>query len=185
MIFEKLFPKNIFRSLLFLKSFQKICPWRANFLKWCPVPCPPGGSGGLRPPGISVNYPCLASAAAVPCPRALPPIFFRRNFFVGIFFVGIFSSKFWIRFTAVIAVLTAVSQSQYYCRGQGTSSLLMRQRHINTWMLNPTTCLGMLTALGNHTQVRPYLGFLFFRAILKVKVWFFSLLKIDVTPNID
>ena len=46
---------------------------------------PPGGSGGLGPPGISVNYPCLASAAAVPCPRALPPIFFRPNFFVGIF----------------------------------------------------------------------------------------------------
>ena len=75
---------------------------KANFLKWCrggvwgglppqesplPVPCPPGGSGGLRPPGISVNYPCLASAAAVPCPRALPPIFFRPNFFVGILFV--------------------------------------------------------------------------------------------------
>ena len=69
---------------------------KANFLKWCrggvwgglppqesplPVPCPPGGSGGLRPPGISVHYPCLASAAAVPCPRALPPIFFvRKNF---------------------------------------------------------------------------------------------------------
>ena len=29
---------------------------------------PPGGSGGLGPPGISVNYPCLASAAALPCP---------------------------------------------------------------------------------------------------------------------
>ena len=66
-------------------------------------PClaPGGGLGGLAPSGISVNYPCLASAAAVPCPRALPPIFFRpncfvrifsseffrRNFFVGIFFV--------------------------------------------------------------------------------------------------
>ena len=48
---------------------------KANFLKWCrggvwgglppqetplPVPCPPGGSGGLRPPRISVT-------------RALPP----------------------------------------------------------------------------------------------------------------
>ena len=71
-----------------------------------PVPCPPGGSGGLGPPGISVNYPCLASAAAVPCPRALPQIFFRPNFFVGIcsseffrpnFFVGIFSSEFFRR----------------------------------------------------------------------------------------
>ena len=72
------------------------------------VPCPPGGSGGLRPPGISVNYPCLASLGGrsppipVPCPRALPPIFFRPNFFVRIFsseffrpnlFVRIFSSK--------------------------------------------------------------------------------------------
>ena len=63
---------------------------KANFLKWCrggvwgglppqesplPVPCPPGGSGRLRPPGISVNYPCLASAAAVPCfGGAKPPI---------------------------------------------------------------------------------------------------------------
>ena len=59
-----------------------------------PVPCPQGGSGGLRPPGISVNYPCLASAAAVPCPRALPPIFF---FFVRFFFVRIFSSEFFRR----------------------------------------------------------------------------------------
>ena len=50
------------------------------------VPCPPGGSGGLRPPGISVNYPCLASAAAVPCPRALPPIFFSSEFFRPNFF---------------------------------------------------------------------------------------------------
>ena len=49
-------------------------------------PClAPPGSGGLRPPGISVNYPCLASAAAVPCPSALPPIFFRRNFLRPIF----------------------------------------------------------------------------------------------------
>ena len=67
-------------------------------MKWCPVPCPPGGSGGLAPSGISVNYPCLASAAAVPCPRALPPIFFRpkffrRNFFVRIFFENIFFSS--------------------------------------------------------------------------------------------
>ena len=69
-----------------------------------PVPCPPGGLGGFAPSGISVNYPCLASAAAVPCPRALPPIFFRpnffrpnffrRNFFRRNFFVGIFSSEF-------------------------------------------------------------------------------------------
>ena len=51
---------------------------------------PRGGSGGLRPPGNSVT-------------RALPPIFFRPNFFVRIFsseffrwnfFVGIFSSEF-------------------------------------------------------------------------------------------
>ena len=63
------------------------------------VPCPPGGSGGLGPPGISVNYPCLASAAAVPCPRALPPIFFRPNFFVQIFFVRIFFVRiFFVRF---------------------------------------------------------------------------------------
>ena len=91
---------------------------KANFLKWCrggvwgslppqetplPVPCPPGGSGGLRPAGISVNYPCLASAAAVPCPRALPPIFFvqifsseffRRNFFVRIFLSEFFRLNF-------------------------------------------------------------------------------------------
>ena len=59
---------------------------------------PRGGSGGLRPPGISVNYPCLASAAAVPCPLALPPIFlFVRIFFVLIFFVRIFSSEFFRR----------------------------------------------------------------------------------------
>ena len=82
---------------------------KANFLKWCrggvwgvllpqesplPVPCPPGGSGGLRPPGISVNYPCLASAAAVPCPRALPPNLFSSEFFRRNFFVRIFSSEF-------------------------------------------------------------------------------------------
>ena len=54
---------------------------------------PRGGSGGLRPPGISDNYPCLASAAAVPCPRALPPIFFSSEFFRPNFFVGIFSSE--------------------------------------------------------------------------------------------
>ena len=55
---------------------------------------PGGGLGGLRPPGISVNYPCLASAAAVPCPRALPPIFFRPNFFVGIFSPEFFRRNF-------------------------------------------------------------------------------------------
>ena len=54
------------------------------------MPCPPGGSGGLGPPGISVNYPCLASAAAVPCPRALPPIFFRPKFFRPNFFRPMF-----------------------------------------------------------------------------------------------
>ena len=59
-----------------------------------PVPCPRGGSGGLRPPGISVNYPCLASAAAVPCPRALPPIFFRPNCFVRIFSSEFFRRNF-------------------------------------------------------------------------------------------
>ena len=67
-------------------------------LKWCrggvwgglppqesllPVPCPPGGSGGLGPPGISVNYPCLAPAATMPCPRFFSeffrPIFFRTS----------------------------------------------------------------------------------------------------------
>ena len=45
-----------------------------------PVPCPPGGVWGASPPR-NLRYPCLASAAAVPCPRALPPIFFVRKFF--------------------------------------------------------------------------------------------------------
>ena len=118
------FPPSAIRTANFFvgrsrfKSFQKICPkgkffemvsWgglgRLAPLRNLRYPClaPRGGSGGLRPPGISVNYPCLASAAAVPCPRALPPIFFRPNFFVGIFsseffrrnfFVGIFLSEF-------------------------------------------------------------------------------------------
>ena len=74
---------------------------KANFLKWCRG----GVWGGLPPSGISatcalppagvwgaspsrnLRYPRLASAATMPCPRALPPIFFRPNFFVGIFFV--------------------------------------------------------------------------------------------------
>ena len=99
---ESNFVKKMFSAVFFFSwgglggrsrsnHFKKFA--KANFLKWCrggvwgglppqetplPVPCPPGGSGGLRPPGISVNYPCLASAAAVPCPRALPPIFFVR-----------------------------------------------------------------------------------------------------------
>ena len=68
---------------------------KANFLKWCrggvwgglppqesplPVPCPPGGVWGASPPR-NLRYPCLAPAAAVPCPRALPPIFFRPKIF--------------------------------------------------------------------------------------------------------
>ncbi len=75
---------------------------------------PRGWSGGLRPSGISVNYPCLASLGGrspripVPCPRALPPSFFCvqifssqffwsdffRNFFRRNFFVGIFPLEF-------------------------------------------------------------------------------------------
>ena len=118
------FPPSAIRTANFFvgrsrfKSFQKICPKGKFFemVSWGGLGgfapfrnlrylclAPRGGSGGLRPPGISVNYPCLASAAAVPCPRALPPIFFRPNFFVGIFsseffrrnfFVGIFLSEF-------------------------------------------------------------------------------------------
>ena len=58
---------------------------------------PGGGLGGFAPSGISVNYPCLASAAAVPCPRALPPIFFRPNFFVRIFSSEFFRRNFFVR----------------------------------------------------------------------------------------
>ena len=54
---------------------------KGKFFEMVSRALPPGGSGGLGPPGISVNYPCLASAAAVPCPRALPPIFFVRKKF--------------------------------------------------------------------------------------------------------
>ena len=77
-----------------------VCPPRN--LRY-PCLAPRGGLGGFAPSGISVNYSCLASAAAVPCPRALLPFFFRPNFFVRIFsseffrpnfFVGIFSSEF-------------------------------------------------------------------------------------------
>ena len=68
-------------------GFGGACPPQESPL---PVPCPPGGSGGLRPPGISVNYPCLASAPAVPCPRALPPIFFSSEIFSSEFFRPIF-----------------------------------------------------------------------------------------------
>ena len=67
---------------------------------------PRGGSGGLGPLR-NLRYPCLASAAAVPCPQfffvqIFSSEFFRRNFFVGFFsseffcrnfFVGIFSSE--------------------------------------------------------------------------------------------
>ena len=82
---ESNFVKKMFSTVFFFSwgglggrsrsnHFKKFA--KANFLKWCrggvwgglppqesplPVPCPPGGSGGLRPPGISVNYPCLAS----------------------------------------------------------------------------------------------------------------------------
>ena len=54
-----------------------LCPPQESPL---PVPCPQGGSGGLRPPGISVTRalplqrPCLAP---VPCPQ----FFFGRNIF--------------------------------------------------------------------------------------------------------
>ena len=100
MFFEKLFSKNIFRSLLFF-IISKNLPLKGKFFEMVSRALPPGGSGGLGPPGISVNYPCLASAAAVPCPRALPPTFFRtekfstENFFGRKFFrPKFFSSEF-------------------------------------------------------------------------------------------
>ena len=101
--------RRIFRPNFFVRGvwggrsrsfhFKKFA--KANFLKWCrggvwgglppqesplPVPCPQGGSGGLRPLR-NLRYPCLAPAATMPCPRALPPIYaydhnFFRNFFV-------------------------------------------------------------------------------------------------------
>ena len=87
--FEKYFSKKLFRKTFFQKTFfQKYGLGGRRSGGACPprnlrFPCLArrGGSGGLRPPGISVNYPCLASAPAVPCPRALSPIFFvRKNF---------------------------------------------------------------------------------------------------------
>ena len=89
--------RRIFFEVLFFKIISKNLPLKGKFFEMVSRALPPGGSGGLGPPGISVNYPCLASAAAVPCPRALPPIFFRPKFFRRNFFVGIFSSEFFRR----------------------------------------------------------------------------------------
>ena len=73
--------RRIFFEVFFFKIISKNLPLKGKFFEMVSRALPPGGSGGLGPPEISVHYPCLASAAAVPCPRALPPIFFvRKNF---------------------------------------------------------------------------------------------------------
>ena len=54
-------------------------------MKWCPVPCPPGGLGGLAPQesplitrALPPQRPCLAP---VPCPPFFSSEFVRPNFF--------------------------------------------------------------------------------------------------------
>ena len=69
------------------KTFRRTSTPKSSFLK-----CYSGGVWGSEAPLRNLRYPCLASAAAVPCPRALPPIcfsseFFRPNYFVRIFVV--------------------------------------------------------------------------------------------------
>ena len=100
-----------------------------------PVPCPPGGVWGAWPPR-KLRYPCLASAAAVPCPRALLPIFFPPNFFVRIFFRPICFRPDFFRPSSVVARIL-----NHATHGQPLARWSEKSRHqTDSMFYNETKC---------------------------------------------
>ena len=101
-----------------------LCPPRTE----SPLPraLPPGGGlGSFAPSGISVNYPCLASAAAVPCPQFFFVQIFSSEFFRQKFFVGIFSSEFFRQ-----NFFVRIFSSEFFCRIFFVRIFFVRRRSV-------------------------------------------------------